>query len=95
MIRLSLFLILVVLNWIDYDTTRIMVLRDGFIAEANPVNFWAMQLAGSVVGILFIKIAALTLCAVTWKQWKYHWITLVIGLYSIICFMNILTVGGY
>jgi hypothetical protein len=54
---------LVVINILDYLTTAYLVYKQGFIVEANPILLYTMQITGTVLVILGIKLSMLALYA--------------------------------
>lgn len=56
----QLMVLLIGLNIVDFMTTKILVDRLGFLAEANTLLLWAMIAMGSVYAILGIKVITLS-----------------------------------
>jgi hypothetical protein len=59
-IHAQLLIVLTLLNLVDFLTTKILVDKIGFIAEANQFLFWAMVTAGSVYAILWVKVVTVS-----------------------------------
>jgi len=53
-------LLLILLNIIDFQTTKILVDVFGYTVERNPVMLWAMLTMDSVYAILLAKILILS-----------------------------------
>lgn len=58
-INTQLMIIVTLLNYIDWQTTKFLVDVHGFEVEANPIMYNAMVMADSVYGILWVKIVVL------------------------------------
>lgn len=58
-LNMQLIILLSLLNFYDFITTKSLVDMYGFGAEANPFLYWAMVATGSVWVILWIKMLVL------------------------------------
>lgn len=52
------YLYLIVINLLDYITTRMLVVRQGFEVEANPILRHLITIADSTYPILLLKVLA-------------------------------------
>jgi len=59
-IAVQLFVILVFLNLLDFQTTKALVDVQGFEVEANPILRYFMFLTGTVYAILGIKVLVMS-----------------------------------
>ena len=55
----QLFIILVFLNLLDFQTTKVLVDAQGFSVEANPLLRHVMMISGTVYSILMVKLVAM------------------------------------
>ena len=55
----QLFIILVFLNLLDFQTTKVLVDAQGFQVEANPFLRYLMMISGTVYAILIMKVIAM------------------------------------
>ena len=55
----QLFIILIFLNLLDFQTTKVLVDAQGFQVEANPILRYFMMVSGTVYSILIMKIMAM------------------------------------
>lgn len=67
----NLFILLVLLNILDYQTTDILVRLTNYSVEANPALRYAMESYGSASVILWIKGAVLAVSAFIF-YWALH-----------------------
>lgn len=58
-ISTKLLILLILLNIIDFQTTKMLVEVFGYGVERNPAMLWVMQEMGSVYAILLAKIVIL------------------------------------
>ncbi len=56
----QLVVLLILLNMVDFQTTKILVDKLGFIAEGNALLLWAMITTGTVYAILAVKVIVLS-----------------------------------
>lgn len=55
----QLFIILIFLNLLDFQTTKVLVDAQGFHVEANPLLRHLMMISGTVYSILMVKLVAM------------------------------------
>lgn len=56
----QLFLLLSLLNFLDYWSTNLIITKYGYDMEANPVMRWLMYYADTPLALLFAKIVVIS-----------------------------------
>lgn len=69
---LNLFVLLAMLNVLDYQTTDILIRLTDYSIEANPALRYMLEVTGTALSILWIKAGILSIAAVVfyWAIWK-------------------------
>ena len=68
----QLMVLITLLNLVDFQTTKVLVDRLGFAAEANALLFWAMVTTGTVYAILAVKVVVISFMWWIVSQIKDH-----------------------
>lgn len=95
-ITVQLFFLLILLNYLDFHTTKLLVDIHGFEVEANPILRYIMDITGSVYSILLVKTIAIAFLGFWFNKEetqfknKIKWVLILINMvFGTVCGMNI------
>lgn len=94
-IKVLLFILLCIFSWIDYDTTRLMWIRDGSDIEVNPLLRWLVVMTNGehIHYMLYFKIGMLVIVSLVLYFMHIRTIFIITIIYATVAALNSYTIG--